>query len=245
MKSQITSKFERSIIFGFGRYVANFSAITGLVLTLVGAATVLYAYPEKRLADHPVDWLSKNKPEAKLPKDYSAYYYETRYPEKLSLKECFQKNSAGVAALSDPAEIGKWNASLFGEAMIAFADKKVNLQSDNKYAEYTLDQNSNVPEGIAELARKVCADALAKSTSGDSKIVFWQTREPVLLAAASYGKYFEKFNNGEDERKARLIPGAITLITGILIAFLGSMSSSLFAIERNTRPQDFSSEEKV
>jgi hypothetical protein len=208
------------------------------VLALVGTATVLEAYPDKRLAEHPVDWLSKNKTGGEFPKGYSAYMYQTSYPAKLSLKECFQKNSAGTAAVSDPGETSKWNASLLGEAMIAFADKKVNLQSNSSYSEYTLDQNSNVPEGIAEMARKICNEVLASSISKQPDEVFWATRSPVLLAAAGYGEYYEKFNQLEDERKARLIPGAIFLISGILVAFLASMSSSLFAIERNTRPQE-------
>lgn len=235
MSSDFTLKFERAILFGFGRYVANFSAVTGLVLALVGAVTVLESYPDKRLAQHPVDWLAANKIEGSLPPGYTAYTYQARYPQKLSLKECFQKNSAGTPALANQGEVPKWDASLFGEAMIAFSDREVNKQSNSTYDEYTLDQNSNVPEGIAEMARKICTEALAASTSKDPKEVFWDTRRPVLLAAGSYGRYYEAFNADEEKRKARLIPGSISLVVGILVAFLASMSSSLFAIERNTR----------
>lgn len=235
MTQPLTTRFERDVIFGFGRYVANFSAISGLVLTLVGASVVAYSYPEKQLAEHPLDWLKMNKIIGDLPPGYTAYIYETRYDSKYSTKACFGKNTTGTSALNNGEDIPKWDASLFGEAMIAFNEKKVNPQSSSSYSEYTLDRSSNVPEGIAELVNKVCTDALAASTSRDPKEVFWQTRTPALIAASKYGKYFDDFNKSEDERKAKLIPGAVSLITGILVAFLASMSSSLFAIERNTR----------
>lgn len=237
--SSSAERFERNILFGFGRHVANFSAVTGLALTVVGACVVLYAYPDKRLADHPVDWLSKNKPSGELPGDYQAYTYDSRFPPKLSLKECFAKNSMGKAAVASPKDIPGWDASLFGQAMIAFADKKVNIQPATTYGEYSFDQSSaNVPEGIAEMSRKICKGVLASSTSPSSDLVFWETRTPVLLAAAAYGQYFEDFNTAEDQRRARLIPGTVSLMAGILIAFLAAMSSSLFAIERNTRTRD-------
>lgn len=235
MARNITARFERGILFGFGRYVANFSAVTGLALTLVGAATVLESYPDKRLAEHPVDWLSKNPPTGSLPDDYTAYIYTSRFPDKFSLKECFEKNSVGVAPERDANKIPGWNASLFGESMHAFTENKVNMQSNSTYSEYSLGSAGNVADGIAEMARKICKDALAGSTSTDPNQVFWETRRPVLLAASDYGEYSDNFNKLEDERKARLIPGAIILITGVMIAFLASMSSSLFAIERNTR----------
>ena len=235
MARNITERFERGILFGFGRYVANFSAVTGLALTLVGAVTVLESYPDKRLAGHPVDWLSKNTPTASLPDDYSAYSYTTRFPEKFSLKECFEKNSVGVAPEKDASKIPGWNASLFGESMHAFTENKINMQSNSSYSEYSLGAENNVADGIAEMARQICKATLASSTSTDPDQVFWETRRPVLLAASGYGEYFDSFNKLEDERKARLIPGAIILLTGVIIAFLASMSSSLYAIERNTR----------
>lgn len=238
MTPKFTTRFERNIIFGFGRHVSNFSAVTGLALTIIGAVTVVDSYPDKRLAEHPLDWLSKNKIQGELPSDYSGYAYEARYAPKFSLKECFGKNSIGTAPLVNPADIPKWDASLFGEAMIAFSNNKVDPQSNSIYSEYTLDPDSNIPEGIAEMARKICTDALANSSSSKPDEVFWETRKPVLLAAANYGQYYEDFNKSEDERRSRLIPGSIVLISGILIAFLASMSSSLFAIERNTRPDE-------
>ena len=235
MIQDLSRKFEISILFGFGRYVANFAAVTGLALTGVGLVKLVDAYPEKRLAMHPLDWYSTEKSDGKLPDDYTAYTYEKRYPANLSTLSCFGKNSVGAVPVTEASKIAGWDASLFGEAMIAFEAGEVKPQTNSTYDEYSSGKFSGVEEGIAQMAQKVCEEALKSSSSTDTKDVFWEARGPVLIASANYGKYFTEFNEKEDERKAELVPGLIILLSGVLIAFLSSMSSSLFAIERNTR----------